>query len=584
MDKDGTSHRYQERVTAEQVNLLLRNFRSQFPALLLISPVVVTAMWGQVPRGPLLLWAAAYVASLIERRRFVEVYFRSPRPPAEARRWGMRFALRTAVGGMLIGFAGFWLFSAESLPHRVFLFAYLFVTSAGAPLLYGPFLPVFYAFLPWVMLPLALRVLMTGTLPAYWGAVAVTLYTIVLLQSGRDYANAVRRSFELRFENSDLVDELRAKNSEAERANQAKSRFLAAASHDLRQPLQSLSLLTAMLDMRLRDTEDRKVVGRIAASVDAMERLFAALLDISKLDAAVIEPEYRDFALKPLLHQLDKEFAPQAEAKGLRLRVACGDYWTRSDAVLLGRILQNLVANAIRYTQQGAVMVAVRRRGGGLAIEVRDSGIGIAPGHHERIFEEFAQVANPARDRRKGLGLGLAIVKRLAQLLGHAIEVRSAPGRGAVFSLQVPRVAPLADSGQPAVEAVPALKPCHVLVIEDDIDVLESTHSLLLAWGCSVSVATGADVAVAQLAADKVPDLLIADLRLGGGGCGIDAARQVADACGRRLPVVLVSGDTSAERLREAAASGFALLHKPVRPAELHALMLELLYEATETA
>lgn len=581
MEQDGTSHRYRERVTAEQVNLLLRNFRTQFPALLVISPVVATAMWEQVPRGPLLLWVVAYLTSLIERRRFVERYFGSPRQPAEAHRWGMHFALRTAVGGMLIGFAGFWLFSAESLPHRVFLFAYLFVTSAGAPLLYGPFLPVFYLFLPWVMLPLALRVLMTGTLPAYWGAVAVTIYTIVLLQSGRDYANAVRRSFELRFENLDLVDELRAKNSEAERADQAKSRFLAAASHDLRQPLQSLSLLTAILDMRLRDTEDRKVVGRIAASVEAMERLFAALLDISKLDAAVVEPEYRDFALKPLLDRLDKEFAPQAEAKGLRLRVACGDYWTRSDAVLLGRVLQNLVANAIRYTQQGAVMVAVRRRGSGLAVEVRDSGIGIAPDQQEHIFEEFAQVDNPARDRRKGLGLGLAIVKRLVQLLGHRVEVRSALGRGAAFSLQLPRVAPLAEGGQPAVKAAPALRPCHVLVIEDDIDVLESTHALLLAWGCSVSVATGADEALAQLAADRTPDLLIADLRLGAGASGIDAARQVVAASGRRLPVVLVSGDTSPERLREAADSGYALLHKPVGGAQLHALMLELLYEAT---
>lgn len=542
-------------------------------------------MWGQVPRGPLLLWAAAYLVSLFERRRFVKAYFRSPRAPGEARQWGLRFAVRAAIAGMLIGFAGFWLFSSESMPHRMFLFAFLFVTSAGAPLLYGPFLPAYYAYLPWVMLPLAVRVLLTGTMPAYWGAVAVTIYTIVLLQSGRDYAKAMRRSFELRFENLDLVNELTEKKNEAERANQAKSRFLAAASHDLRQPLQSLSLLTGILEMRPRDAEERKVVGRISASVEALERMFGALLDISKLDAAIIQTEYRVFALQPLLDKLEKEFAPQAEAKGLRLRVASGDYWTRSDLVLLGRILQNLVANAIRYTQQGAVMVAVRRRAGGLAIEVRDTGIGIAVDQQDRIFEEFVQVDNPARDRRKGLGLGLAIVKRLAQLLGHAIQVRSVAGRGAVFSLQVSRATPVADAAELAVPATTAeLGGCHVLIIEDDADVLENTRSLLLAWGCKVSTALGADEALAQLTADSPPDLLIADLRLGGGASGIDAARQVMAACARSLPVLLVSGDTAPKRLREAAASGFTLLHKPLAAAQLHDNLVGLLHpEATPT-
>ncbi|MGB0126681.1 MAG: HAMP domain-containing sensor histidine kinase [Rhodocyclaceae bacterium] len=434
-----------QQITAEQVSLLLRTYLDQFPALVFVAPALVAGLWGQVPGEQLLLWAVAYCASVLERRWFAARYFRSAPGAAEARRWGQGFAARAALGGLLIGAVGCWMFTVESVPHRMFVFAFLFLVSAGAPLLYAAFLPAFYAYLPGVMLPMLLWVVLAGALPAAWSVVGMTIYALVLLQSGRGYNEAIRRSFELRLANADLVQRLTRKNREAERADAAKSRFLTAASHDLRQPLQSLSLLSATLALRLGEGEERQLVRGISSSVETVQGQFAALMDISRLDAGLVSPEYRDFPLAPLLAKLAGEFAPVAAAKGLSLRVGPCGYWVRSDADLLQRTLRSLLANAIHYTDRGAVMVLARWRRAGVEIEVRDSGIGIAPEQQEYVFEEFFQLNNPARDRRKGMGLGLAIAKRVADLLGHPLRLRSAAGRGSVFSVLVPRSAPVAE-------------------------------------------------------------------------------------------------------------------------------------------
>ncbi len=327
MNQDDPAERHAERITAEQVGLLLENFRRQFAALLIIAPVVVAVMWDQHSRPQLLLWGTVYLASVFERRWFAKRYQRASPAPAEARAWGLRFAARTALGGMLIGSCGVWMFTPDSIAHQTFLFAFLFVASAGAPLFYAHFLPVLYAYLPWVMLPLAFRILLTGTDSSYWGALALTVYTVVLLQSGRDYSAATRRNFALRFENQALVLELTEKKDEAERANRAKSQFLAAASHDLRQPLQALSLLTGTLKLRTAPGAERELAERIGASVEALDGLFNALLDISKLDATVIRPERAPVSLDGLFARIESDSAPMAEAKGLRLRLRRSGLW-----------------------------------------------------------------------------------------------------------------------------------------------------------------------------------------------------------------------------------------------------------------
>lgn len=361
-------------------------------------------------------------------------------------------------------------------------------------------------------------------------------------------------------------------------ANQAKTRFLAAASHDLRQPMFALALTVGELRETVRAPELAALARRIERSVDALEDLLDALLDASKLDAGAIQPERRAFPLQPLLERLADEFAPAAEAKGLRFRVAPTSLWTESDPTLLGRCLLNLVANAVRYTREGGIVVGCRRRGAEAEIVVADSGIGIAAADQARIFEEFYQAGSPQRDRAQGLGLGLAIVDRVARLLGHAITVRSQAGRGSVFGVRVPIVPP--RPGEPAAAAPGTdtqLAGLRVLVVDDEPDVRAALDGLLQRWGCSVETAASGEEALA--AGRASPDLVLCDLRLGEDGSGLDVLDRLKARWGTGLHGIIVTADASAERIADAHARGYPLLQKPVRPAKLRALVEQLLRE-----
>ena len=362
-------------------------------------------------------------------------------------------------------------------------------------------------------------------------------------------------------------------------ANHAKTRFLAAASHDLRQPMHALALTVGELRETASAPELAALARRIDRSVDALEDLLDALLDVSKLDAGAVQPERRALPLQPLLERLADEFAPAAEAKGLRFRVAPTSLWTESDPTLLGRCLLNLVANAVRYTREGGVVVGCRRRGAQAEIVVADSGIGIAAADQARIFEEFYQAGSPQRDRATGLGLGLAIVDRVARLLGHAITVKSQVGRGSVFGVRVPIVPP--RPGEPASAApetgMQQLAGLRVLVVDDEPDVRAALDGLLQRWGCSVETAASGGEALS--AGRASPDLVLCDLRLGEGESGFDVLDRLQARWGTSLHGIIVTADASTERIADAHARGYSLLHKPVRPAKLRALLEQLLRE-----
>jgi len=371
----------------------------------------------------------------------------------------------------------------------------------------------------------------------------------------------------------------------AEQATRAKSRFIAAASHDLRQPLHAIGLFTSTLQRRAEGTELQPVANDLAKAVGVMDRLFSSLLDISRLDAGTLRANPRAFALDRLFAQITAEYAEAAAQKGLRLRVVPTRAVVLSDELLLHRILGNLVANAVRYTPAGGVMVACRVRSGAIEIEVRDSGIGIAADKHSDIFLEFYQIGGGEPDRATGLGLGLAIVSRLARLLGTRVSVRSAPGRGSVFSLRVPRGN--ADSiRQPAAvtrEAIAKDAPVpHVLVVDDDPLVLSGNRVLLEELGCAVTIASNPADALAAL--DRHDSgariLVLCDMWLAGGANGIDLLRQMAALTSVRISGILVSGDTGPETQSAAAAAGVALLHKPVSPAKLRAVVMSFAWNA----
>jgi len=384
----------------------------------------------------------------------------------------------------------------------------------------------------------------------------------------------------LAIQNARLFADIENKRRQLELANTAKSRFLAMASHDLRQPLHALGLFVAQLRTPLKPRERAKTVERVDAAVTEMTEMFNSLLDISKLDAGVLTPKIVEFSIARLLQKIEATFDQAAREKGLRLRVMPSDAWVRSDTLLLERILLNLVSNAMRYTLRGGIIVGCRRRAEMLRIEVWDSGPGIPEGHRQNIFGEFFQLPTAERDRYGGLGLGLAIVDRLRQLLNHEIELTSTVGRGSRFTILVP----MAAEGVTSVKTVRSPHPAAfavegkvILIIDDAPIVLEGTSGLLGKWGYSVVTAASDEAAMSQLTErQQRPDLIISDYHLANGKTGIEAIERIDAAFGASIPTILISGDTAPERLRDAKDKGYILLHKPVDPMRLRAVLHQL--------
>lgn len=378
---------------------------------------------------------------------------------------------------------------------------------------------------------------------------------------------------------ADATRQLRAKKEEAEQANQAKSRFLAAASHDLRQPMHALGMFIATLARQPHAPESRHLIDQIDQAVSAMGDLLDSLLDISRLDASIIEANPTEFALQSVFDRLASNFLELAEAKSLELVIRHTPMWVTSDRILLERILCNLISNAIRYTKHGRILVAARRCRGNVRIEVRDSGMGIPLEAQQSVFQEFVQLNNPERDRSKGLGLGLAIVKRLTSLLGHQLTLKSRPGYGSIFGLLVPHTQP---ARQPHIMPMPLLDEqnfsgLRVLVIDDDALVRESLVSLLSSWGCLVSQDAGNQPPFALLEnAVTRPDIILCDLRLAGPRNGREMISALRAYLGQDIPAAIITGDTDPETMHSAGQTGLAVLMKPLRPAQLRTLLKAL--------
>ena len=382
------------------------------------------------------------------------------------------------------------------------------------------------------------------------------------------------------------LDELAVRKEEAERANAAKTRFLAAASHDLRQPMQAISLLVDVLRERITDRDVSGLVDKVQTSVQSLETLFVSLLDISRLDAGAILPHVQDFRIDSLLRQIEANFLPQALAKNLKLDVVHSRAVVRTDPALLERILSNLVSNAIRYTSRGRILVGCRRRGDRLDLLVIDTGAGVPEAFHHEIFEEFFQLTNPERDRSKGLGLGLSIVKRTAEILGHRLIVRSQVHRGSTFGVQVPL---LASHSLPSVTApVATVDPSRfagtfVLVIDDDKENRFAIETLCRQWGCHVVGAGSAAAALYDLQGHlRSPDLIISDFRLSGAETGIGAIEIVRRKIEENVPAVVVTGDMAVTERELSAYAPIALLYKPINAERLWLAADKLLALAAE--
>jgi signal transduction histidine kinase/ActR/RegA family two-component response regulator len=393
-----------------------------------------------------------------------------------------------------------------------------------------------------------------------------------------DQFNAM--AVELQDSYATLERKIDMRTRELDIANKAKTRFLAAASHDLRQPIHALGLLISSLRGKVTSPQISETVDRAEAAMDVMVELLDGLLDISRLDAGVVQANLRDCPVNPVLQQVAFDFEDEARDHGLDLRILRSSVVVRSDPIMLARILRNLLSNAIRYTTRGKVLLGCRPRNGHVRIEVWDTGIGIAPDHQGIIFQEFFQVVDVARGDSRGLGLGLSIVKRLADLLGCSVEVCSIPGKGSVFSVVVPigdekALAAGAESGIPELGA--DLLGRSVLVIDDDAMVLDAMHRLLGDWGCAVTTARTCNEAETHARLRVQPlDIIVCDYDLQLEESGIDVLARLMSAASDPVAGILMTGDTHADVLQRAKAAGYPILHKPVRPAKLRSLLSQL--------
>ncbi len=404
----------------------------------------------------------------------------------------------------------------------------------------------------------------------------IAIVTFALREAARAEANLAREHAVVQ----DKSRQLEMANRQLEMADRYKSHFLASASHDLRQPLHALNLFVAQLPTEKKPAERKRLISRIDAAVASMNELFEALLDMTKLEAGILQANPADLPVQRLLNGIETTFTAVAEEKGLGLRVVPCSAWVRSDPILLERILFQLVGNAVRYTARGGVVVGCRRRATQLRIDVCDTGAGIPEDQRQSIFTEFYQLATPAPDRKTGLGLGLAIVDRLGRLLGHPVQLQSNPGRGSRFSVLVPLAAELRDPvpSLTALQAADLALGKRVMVIDDDVLVLDGMRGILQSWGCRVLTAASGAAALASVAdGGGQPDLIISDLRLADGESGIEVIERLREALGAAIPAFVISGDTAPERLREASAGGYHLLQKPVSPMTLRTTLNRLL-------
>jgi two-component system, sensor histidine kinase len=381
------------------------------------------------------------------------------------------------------------------------------------------------------------------------------------------HSNFVTQGIRLGLENLELVEQLKAQTLAAEEANSAKTKFLAAASHDLRQPAHALNLFVEVLASTELNPHQRKVVGHIRAASEASRDMLSTLLDFSRIEAGVMQATMQPVALAPLLLSLQEEFGLQADAKNLVYRSRDTQAVAHCDPSLLALILRNLLSNAIRYTERGGVLLAVRRRGSALVVQVWDTGVGIAAADQQAVFKEFHQLGNPERDRQKGLGLGLSIAKGLAQTMDARITVHSRPSRGSVFSVWLSMAAAHSAAAK-APTANPLLRGLKVLLVDDEAAVRTSMGELLTLWGCDVREAADQDTARDLLEQGFVPDLLITDYRLREGRTGGEVIEMVrsefSEQRGLPFTAIIVTGDTSPQRIREAESHGARVLHKPM--------------------
>ena len=574
---------------------IARGVFSQTPASLVGNGLGLGLIWyffyGNAPLRSLAVWSIIF-ALVSAGRLAIYLYFNSgvqageidPRRPLSFWNWG------TLCSGAMWGGASWLFYGFGPTDNQVALILIVFSYCVGAIQLLGAQFRIFVGFSLLCFVPMVARVATFDVSHSEGITLVLVIIYLVTFLLAKGYRRAYENLVELKLRSEMLAEQLgrekvaaEAARHEAEVANRAKTQFFAAASHDLRQPLHAMGLFAEALRNKSRDEEVIKLVNSINSSVDALEGLFSELLDITKIDTGAVDVVPQNFGMREMFARLRLHYEPTAFEKGLQLKLRGEQCFAYADPVLVERILRNLISNAIRYTEDGGVLVSCRPRGDRLLLQVWDSGAGIAESEQARIFEEFYQVQPdqplPAH-HRKGLGLGLAIVRRLADLMGAPLSLRSRVGHGTVFTLTVP----IGKAVRPAESTISSKPPLGItldrkliVVVEDEPAVRDGLEVMLKGWGATVAAFDS--VAASQTWADQarqqglLPDLLIVDFRIDHRTTGIDAITALRERFGKAVPAIVVTGSTTVSLEEEAHEHDFHLLIKPVVPNKLRAMI-----------
>ena len=575
--------RERERIRRELAEAL---FRQVTPGVLAAGAAAGLALFCALqrvftPRPAVWVWGAAHLAMVLSFTAGDALYRRRTAGRHDAVAWSRW------LNAALLGSAAMWtvalpLFFDGSNPtstafHVMFYAGTSMITLVGLS-------PAFAGYASYAVVTgvtMAALLWRSGTDVHRIMSLAECLGVMISLVGAWRLRQLLVNAAELRFQNEDLAERLRVEKERAEEASAAKTRFLAAASHDLRQPLQALCLFAELLESRPDDPQRHAWITGLSASSRALEGLLNALLDVSRIEAGRLEPRSGHFPLGPVFDALRLEWQGQAERKGLLLTVRPATHVVEADPELLGRVLRNLLSNALRYTEAGEILLEARDGAAGrVTLSVADTGRGIPPAEQERVFEEFHQLGNPHRDRELGLGLGLTIVRGICRALGWRLALTSQPvrERGTEVTVGVPLgdAARIDPKVEPAV-APGALSGRRVLVIDDEKDIRVGLAALLTSWSCEAVCAGSLREAQALVDSAGLPDAIVCDDRLPESMTGPLALETLEKRFGARLPAVFVTGDTSPERIRAMKETGRALLFKPVMPGKLRAALTALL-------
>lgn len=575
----------EKRIDDKAVEYLYSNVPSVVAGQLFMYILVAIILWSDVNKIHMLIWVLSGVTVGLIRYFLYYYYFQNRKSITNPAQWGNYYALASLGVGVTFGFAVILFFDPNNFGRSAFILTVVLGYSAGGFISNAYWMRSIYFLTIPLLVITALRVSLEGKVEFIGTAIFIIVYLLLAIKYSKNTNKSFMESIRLQITNFDLSKQFQEQKEIADEANISKSKFLAAASHDIRQPLHAMGLFANLLQKELDNKIQIDLFTKVSYSLDALRKLLNTLLDVSKLDAGIVHKNLEHFHLNRLLDRLNIDFSTEAKEKGLTYYYPTAKIINEivvfSDVCLCELILRNLLSNAIRYTDTGSVGIKINKLTGSvIRVDIIDTGISIPEEKQQKIFQEFIQLNNPERDRVKGLGLGLAIVNRLVKLLDHKIEIKSKKGQGTIFSFFVPlgkanKIKKLKTYD--IIEMNNSIKDTSIIVIDDDTMILDGMKKMLEQWGCKVIVAKSEQEALNKIKHEKfTPDVIIADYRLRENKTGAEAIAGIRRTLATKVPALIITGDTAPERLREALKGNHALLHKPVQPAQIIAFLRNL--------